>query len=563
MLPVRFESRFESLRTTALAALDKARVLSRVGLSTGMVWEVRPKGAFAALRVLLASSSQNISHIYRIHGENGHDRPAIVFGDTTYSYADVDAHMSRIARGLERRGLGRGRSLLIVLKNRPELILANGGGARFGVKVVTASWRSSARELAYLAQHAKVGAVVFEDSVAPAVDEALRDGPEVPPELRFVVGEEVEGATPFADLLREPAYFPLEAEAADGAAIVMYTSGTTGKPKGAVRRFQRGGLAAWADFIAITPMRSDDVHLAVCPLYHATGMGFLGMTHLLGGTVVILPEFTPEAFVEATLRHRVTTTAVVPTMLHRVMGLGLSRLPSPSSRTLRAIFVGGAPLPGPLGTAVMDAFGDVLFNFYGATETGLVTLASPRDLRAAPWTIGPPVPGVSVRILDDAGNEVPRGEVGELFAKSETLVDGYHDDDKATRDSMKEGYFSVGDLARQDAEGRIFLAGRKRDMIISGGVNVYPAEVEAVLESHPDVAEAAVIGAPDEELGEKVMAFVVAKPGVGAAELEARLGSHCRTELAGPKRPRVFRFVEALPRNPTGKVLKRELREQV
>jgi fatty-acyl-CoA synthase len=226
--------------------------------------------------------------------------------------------------------------------------------------------------------------------------------------------------------------------------------------------------------------------------------------------------------------------------------------------SLRTIFTGGAPLPGPLGTAVMDHFGDILYNFYGATETGLVTLACPEDLREAPGTIGKVVPGNDIRLWDDAGREVRDGTAGELWVKNKLLVEGYHRDPEATKDSMRGGYFSVGDLARRDPKGRYFIEGRKRDMIISAGVNVYPAEVEGVLEEHPCVAEVAVIGMVDAEWGERVRAVLVTKPGVEFDE-EA-MKAWVRDRLAGPKRPREYIVVDALPRNPTGKVLKRELR---
>jgi fatty-acyl-CoA synthase len=284
------------------------------------------------------------------------------------------------------------------------------------------------------------------------------------------------------------------------------------------------------------------------------------MTHLLGGSVVLEESFTPESFVDAVTRHKVTTTALVPTMLGRLVGLAPERLAS-MPRTLRAVFVGGAPLSPRLALDAMDALGDVLFQFYGATETGLVTLATPTDLRERPASIGRALPGVEVRLLDEAGAPVALGDVGELFAASASLIEGYAGDPNATAASLREGAFSVGDLAYADDEGRYFLVGRKRDLIISGGVNVYPAEVEAVLEAHPDVAEAAVVGAPDADLGERVVAFVVLREGVtpGNDHLEA----HARRELAGPKRPRAYHWVTELPRNPTGKVLKTELRRRV
>src|SRR5690349_5941422 len=201
----------------------------------------------------------------------------------------------------------------------------------------------------------------------------------------------------------------------------------------------------------------------------------------------------------------------------------------------------------------MDAFGDVLYNFYGATETGLVTLANPRDLRAAPGTIGKAVPGNDIRLLGEDKRDVESGQVGELFVKSKLLVAGYHQDEEATRSSMVDGYFSVGDLARRDREARYFIEGRTRDMVISGGVNVYPAEVEGVIEQHPDVGEVAVVGIPDREWGERVCAFIV--PRAGRALDADAMKAFARERLAGPKVPRDYVFLDALPRNPTGKVL--------
>jgi fatty-acyl-CoA synthase len=206
----------------------------------------------------------------------------------------------------------------------------------------------------------------------------------------------------------------------------------------------------------------------------------------------------------------------------------------------------------------MDRFGDILYNLYGATEFGVVTIATPQELRSAPGTIGHKVPGTEIRLLDDAGQEVPKGQPGELWAKSKLAVEGYHNDQAATDASLKDGFFSVGDLARKDAAALYFIEGRKRDMVISGGVNVYPAEVEAALEQHPALAEVAVIGTEDADWGERVRAFVVKKP--GATVDEAELKAWARERLSGPKVPRDYVFLDALPRNPTGKVLKRELR---
>jgi fatty-acyl-CoA synthase len=539
-------------------ARKRLRTVARVAMQTGLMWEVSLPGLRAAIGAI-KSRTQNPSQLYRIHAINNPRKAAILSRDRVISYEELDERMDRLAAGLSARGFGRGSSVVLVMRNRAEFVELTGALARIGGPAVSVSWRSTPSELVYLANHCGARAVVFEDEFWPVVEQAKRELPNIDAKNFICLDGTVAQATSYSDLIANTRDFAVEKGAIEDAAVVIYTSGTTGKPKGAVRKFPKDALPAALRFIAETPMRSDDVHLVTCPLYHSTAYGFLTLTSVLGATVVLLDEFKPEAFLRAVEKHRATTTALVPTMLHRLMALGPEVLAAYDTRSLRAIFVGGSPLPGPLSIQVMDHFGDILFNFYGATETGLVTLGKPDDLRASPGTIGRAVPGNEIRLLDDAGNDVARGEVGELYVRNKLLVAGYHEDESATRASMRDGFFSVGDLARQDRDGCYFIEGRKRDMVISGGVNVYPAEVEGVLEQHPEIAEVAVVGVSDPEWGERVRAFVSLHP--GAALDEATLKLWLRERLAGPKQPRDIVFLPSLPRNPTGKVLKRELRE--
>lgn len=553
------------------AALWRLSTLARVSVRTGMPATLRWPGARLLLREL-PKGKPNPSLVFRYHARNDPHRIALVVpagldragagrdDDRVLSFHALDELIDRAAHGLEARGVGRGSAAIVMVKNRPEFLVASSAIGRLGAASVSVSWRSTHAELEYVAKHSGARAILFDADVAAVVREVAPRLEGIRRDALVAVGGEAEGFTTFDELVadrRGPV--ELSPEAADDAALVMYTSGTTGKPKGAVRKFPREAFAAALAFIGETPMKVGDVHLAVCPLYHATAAGFVTLSFLLGSTVVLLREFRPEAFLEAVQRYRVTTTAVVPTMLHRVLELGERTIRGYDTSSLRAIFSGGAPLPAQLAIDTMNVLGDKLYNFYGATETGLVTLAGPSDLRASPGTIGRPIPGNDVRLFADDGRECRPGEVGELFTKSYWLVDGYHADPDATRASMRDGYFSVGDLAYRDDRGCFHIAGRKRDMIISGGVNVYPAEVEAAIEKHPAVAEAAVVGVPDREWGERVRAFVVRR--AGASCDEAELAAHCRSLLASYKVPRDFVFLEALPRNPTGKVLKRELRE--
>lgn len=562
----------ERLRSFATRAAEvrevpeRVRTTARLSRQSGLLWSMTTPGLVELARVF-ASGSQNPSLIYRVNARNTPSKPALVFRGRTTSWAELDERIDRLSAGLTRRGIGRKKSLILMMRNRQEFVELGAAAARAGAATVAISWRSTPKELAYLATHSGAAGIATEPELFATLEQAKGELPAAFLENVLVVGNTPMSSggiksTALDSLFEDPApkrNGGIDASNDEDAAVVIYTSGTTGKPKGAVRKFPKDTMQAAFRFINETPMRVDDVHLVTCPLYHSTAFGFMSLSSILGQTVVLMDEFKPESFLQIVEKHAVTTTAVVPTMLHRVLELPAETRKKYDARTLRAVFSGGAPLPAPLAIDFMDAFGDVLFNFYGATETGLVTLAKPADLRAAPGTIGKALPGNDIRLIGEDGKDVKPGEVGELYVKNKMLVAGYHNDDEATRSSMLDGYFSVGDLARRDASGHFFIEGRKRDMVISGGVNVYPAEIEGVLEQHPDIAEVAVVGVPDREWGERVRAFVVKK--AGTAVDDGILKAYVRERLAGPKVPRDFVFVDALPRNPTGKVLKRELRE--
>ncbi|HEY6459961.1 MAG TPA: AMP-binding protein [Polyangiaceae bacterium] len=552
-------ARLQEIRSTLAELPERARTAARVARQSGLLFAMTRPG-LRELALILKNGARNPSQIFKVHAANSPSKPAIVWRDRSLTFGELDSRMNRAAAALQRRGFTKNTSVVLMMRNRPEFLEVQGGAGRIGAAGVSISWRSTAQEIVYLANHSGAKAIVFEADLWPAIEQAKKSIPGIAPHDYVAVGGEAPGCDRYEeDFLAPPTVQPrIDAGDEEEAAVVIYTSGTTGKPKGAVRKFPKDATFAIMRFIAETPMRVDDVHLVTCPLYHSTAFGFLAMSGMLGATCVLMDEFKPEPFLQLVERHGVTSTAVVPTMLHRVLALGPEVLARYDTRSLRLVFTGGAPLPGPLGIEVMDHFGDVLFNFYGSTETGLVTLAKPDDLRAAPGCIGKPVPGNEIRLLGDDGREVAPGQVGELYARNKMLVAGYHNDDESTRASMKDGFFSVGDLARRDRDGRYFIEGRKRDMIISGGVNVYPAEVESALEEHPDLAEVAVVGVQDREWGERVRAVVVLRPGGQAGEADLKLW--CRERLAGPKVPREFVFLDALPRNPTGKVLKRELR---
>jgi fatty-acyl-CoA synthase len=553
-------------------ASAKDRVLSsaRFAARSGMVWEFGARGVFELARTF-AAGVQNPASAYRIGAANHPDRTALVFGSRSYSYRELDNLIDRAAHAFHDAGVRKGMSVLLAMRNCPEFVICSAALGRLKGSAVAISWRSTARELTYLANHSKARMIVCDAEVyrtvlsaRPDLDRDLATHAVMVSTLPDARAQEGAAAVQTFEqfLSKDRRRFP-EGVGAEDAAVVIYTSGTTGKPKGAVRRFPRSAATAAFKFLAETPLRVEDVHLVACPMYHSTAYAFLTFSHILGNTVVLLDEFSPESFFAHVERHDVSTTALVPTMIHRLMEAKERVRGRYRTRSLRVVFSGGAHLPPTLARDFMDTYGDVLYNFYGATETGLVTLATPGDLRAAPGTIGRALPGNEIRLLDAAHRPVAMGEVGELFVKNELLVAGYHDDVAATKGSMAEGCFSVGDLARQDAAGRYFLEGRRRDMIVSGGINVYPAEVEHVLLEHPEVSDVAVVGQADAEWGERVVAFVVASRQGDQSVTEPELVAFAKERLSSAKRPKAYHFVAELPRNPTGKVLKRELEDRL
>jgi acyl-CoA synthetase (AMP-forming)/AMP-acid ligase II len=338
-------------------------------------------------------------------------------------------------------------------------------------------------------------------------------------------------------------------------ASMIYTSGTTGHPKGAWRP-NGVDIANVMQVISIFELSESDVHLVCGPGYHS-GVSFFSALHqVLGATVVVQPKFEADEALDLIARHRVTTAFLAPTLLQRLVDEQQLRPREVSS--LRALILGAAPCPYALKVRGEAAFGKVLWEFYGATETGVNIVLRPEDQLRKPGSCGTAVPGQEIRLVDGAGEDVPDGVPGELMVRNSWLAEYYQRPD-ATGKSLHDGFFSVGDVAYRDAEGYYYICDRRIDMIISGGVNIYPAEVEGVLHAHPAVLDAAVIGVPDEQWGESVKAVVRLRPESTASEEE--LIAFCADHLASYKKPRSIDFAETLPRDAAGKLLKREIRE--
>jgi acyl-CoA synthetase (AMP-forming)/AMP-acid ligase II len=339
----------------------------------------------------------------------------------------------------------------------------------------------------------------------------------------------------------------------DKPRFVILTSGTTGTPKGA-QRSSPDGLFALAALIDKIPYRSRETMMVAAPLFHSWGFFHFVMSLPTASTLVLRRRFDPEEALRAVQDNRAQVLAVVPVMLQRILQLPEETLASYDLSSLRITSLSGSALPGELAIAWMDRFGDNIYNLYGSTEVAYATVATPADLRAAPGTAGGPPRGTVVRLYDEHGNEVPRGEVGRIFVGNEMSFDGYTGG--GGKDAI-DGLLSSGDVGHLDPAGRLFIDGRDDEMIVSGGENVFPREVEDLLADHEAVVEVAVIGVEDEEFGQRLKAFVVLVEEAEVSDVD--LKAHVKAHLAGYKAPREVEFLPELPRNASGKILKREL----
>jgi len=507
-------------------------------------------------------------------------RPAVIDDAGVLTFAELEADSTAIAAGLhDAYRLGPARTVGVLCRNHRWFVLAVLAASRLGADLVLLNTESAAPQLDAVLAREGVDLLVADDEFADRVAATRFDGPQ----LRAWQ----DSADPGADTTRPtPAGHPTPIErpsAADAPSlaalphrkrkdpghpqdrptaaprfprqgkVVIMTSGTTGTPKGAPRRPDPLALfGPVAGILTRVPVRTGEPMLIGPPVFHALGLAYLLLGLFVGTPVVLQRRFDPSATLAALHEHRAGSMVAVPVMLARIMELPAEERPAVPS--LRAVVSSGSALSPTLAAAFMDHFGEVVHNFYGSSETAWAGLATPAELRSAPGTVGRPPHGTTVRVLDGDGNRVPDGEVGRIFVGSGLAFDGY------TGGGGREvvgGLMSTGDLGHVDGAGLLFVDGREDDMIVSGGENVFPQEVEECLTAHADVAEVAVVGVDDERFGQRLAAYVVRRD--GATVSADGLRNHVAAELARYKVPRDVEFVDALPRNSTGKVLRREL----
>jgi long-chain acyl-CoA synthetase len=486
------------------------------------------------------------------------DHPAIVDGDQVLTYGEWNDLANRLADSLDELGLTSPR-VCVRTRIRKEWFVIYLALGKLGWEQVSLNWRLTTRETREILADSKPGAFFFDDTDPAPLISACAD-----PSIRLIsVTTPVSNAEEYTALVAKPD--PTQRLSNKRKTLITYSSGTTGKPKG-VRKEQptdeagRKRASEWAGSADVKGTRGENRTLQTLPLHHGAGPRSSRLCHRAGGTLYLLDPFDPVRALEIIDRERITHWKTVPTMLQRVRALPAETLSSFDVSSIVSVSTGAAPTPLPLRRWVASYFGPVLSVGYGMSETGIVANMGPGMQRKKPESCGKVRPHAGVRVIGPDGSEVPRGTEGELYVRTPMTISGYFNKDPLSAELMTEdGFFRTGDVGRLDEDNYLYITGRMKDMIIAGGVNIFPAEIEQAIIEHSAVVDAAVIGIPEETFGEQVMAFceMRADSNVTAGELLGFLAER----LAPFKRPRRIEFVTELPRNSMGKVLKHELRE--
>jgi fatty-acyl-CoA synthase len=531
---------FAGLGVRALGALARA----------GLFAPVRPDRLPRMLAALRHGFSPATA--CRLAAARTPDRPAVIDERGALSFAALDRRSAAIAAALSADfGVGPGRGLAVMCRNHRGFVEALLAAARLGADLLLLNTEFPGPQLAQALRGQSLGAIVLDEEFAPRLDDAGFTGPRIHAWLDSPSAH----ATPAT--LDALAAQPRRAPPAPRrrSKIIILTSGTTGAPKGAPRAPSlRALLGPLTTLLSQIGLRAGEPLLVAPPLFHGFGLAYLALSLFLGSALVLRRKFDPEATLATIAEHRVASLVAVPVMLRRILEVPESTRRRYDTSSLRAAICAGAPLDRKLATDFMDGFGDVVYNLYGSTETGFGSIAAPSDLRAAPGTVGRPPFGTTLKILTATREEAPLGQTGWIFIGGPLVFAGYSD---GGNKELAAGLMNTGDLGHFDDARRLFIDGREDDMIVSGGENVFPHEVEEVLARHHGVDDVAVLGVPDEEFGQRLKAFVVRR--AAASPSEDELKAHVKAHLARYKVPREVIFVDQLPRNSVGKVQRTQL----
>ncbi|MEC1521156.1 AMP-binding protein [Neobacillus niacini] len=490
----------------------------------------------------------NISHF----GEY----PFLHFNEKQYSNIECKMFADQLANGLRHHGIAEGDKVIVCMPNCPEVIFAYQGITRAGAIIVPVMFTLHPKELYYIALNSGATAVITSSLVLVNVEKSLEGLPSQP--LVIVVDQpSSEKRLNFYEVKGEGSFASGSTRKDDDTAVILYTSGTTGNPKGV--QLTHKNLTSNAQ----NSIKHNDLErgttIGVLPLAHVYGLTISNICLSVGSSIVIFSTFDTREVLKAIDKYKVKTFSAVPAMIHALVSNPYADQFNTSS--LESVSSGSAPLPVALLHAFEKKFGAKVYEGYGLSEAAPIVTAHKDGIEIKPGSVGIPIPGVEVKIVADNGDEVPCGEVGELCVCGENVTPGYYQNVEESRRVLIDSWLHTGDMARMDDEGYVYIVDRKKDLIIRGGFNVYPRDVEEILNTHETVSEVAVVGVPDEKMGEEMVACVVVRPGSSVTEEE--LIRYCQEHLAKNKTPRRIVFFETLPRNGVGKILKTHLRKTV
>ena len=518
----------------------------------GVITPLRPD-KYLRIAAAMARENMGITSGFASAAQRCPDRPGLVDELGTLTWRDVDQRADAFAAALQALPGGAPEVIGIMARNHRGFVASLIAANRIGAEVLLLNTSFAGPALAEVVSREGRGksvAIVYDEEFTPTVERALTDSPDA---VRIVAWTDTgPGEDRTVETMISEHYGRQPHRAAGKSKVILLTSGTTGTPKGA--KHSGGGPETLKAILDRTPWHAEETTVVVAPMFHAWGFSQLAFAASMACTIVTRRKFDPEATLQLVDRHHATGLCVVPVMFDRIMDLPDDVLDRYSGRSLRFAAASGSRMRPDVVTAFMDRFGDVVYNNYNSTEAGMIATATPADLRAAPDTAGRPAEGTDVRILDGDRNELPAGATGTIFVRNSTQFDGYT---SGSGKDFHHDYMSSGDVGYLDPSGRLFVVGRDDEMIVSGGENVYPIEVERVLAAHPEVAEAAVLGVEDPQYGQRLVAFVVL--GDGATAGPDTLKEHVRENLANYKVPRAITVLAELPRGSTGKILRRDL----
>jgi fatty-acyl-CoA synthase len=507
-----------------------------------MVADIRRWGEFGMIPALNARRTPN--------------RTAIIDDDGEITFKELDEAAHAVANGLLAKGVKGGDGVAILARNHRWFLIAVYGAARTGARIILLNSEFSGPQIKEVAEREGAKVIIYDDEYCQAVSNAEPELGKLRALGKNPDKDEPSGSTDetLEDLVARSPGKPAP-KATRHSGVIILTSGTTGTPKGA-NRSTPPSLAPVGGILSHVPFKSGELTSLPAPMFHALGFLHATIAMMLGTTLVMRRRFKPATVLEDIEKHKVTAMVVVPVMLSRILDALDAMKRKPDLSSLRIVFVSGSQLGAELAQRALKDLGPVIYNLYGSTEIAFATIARPKDLSINPATVGPVVKGVKVKILDDNGNELPQGEVGRIFVGTTFPFEGYTG---GGHKQIIDGLMSSGDVGYFDEHNLLYVSGRDDEMIVSGGENVFPAEVEDLISGHPEVIEATALGVEDKEWGHRLRAFVVKAEGASVDEDAIKV--YVRDHLARYKVPREVVFLDELPRNPTGKILKRELRD--